>query len=208
MKSRGDSKGRLPINGDSTAVTRHGLRYPDERLVFEEGPELMSFAAKVDLWFLALFYGFGVFMLVGSPLIRKKRRGAAASGLLFVLGLLFIAIGWRATAVRYLITEDGYLDAAGWPLNGRIAHVSEIRSIASSHDPRASHAASLDRLRIDYGERGVIFVAVEDEAGFLEALSMKDANLTPSPSGLIRRPSANRVDTDASHPKSSLPIAR
>jgi len=169
----------------------------------------MSFAAKVDLWFLALFYGLGMMMVVAAPLIWKRRHGPGQAVLLMAIGLLFIGVGWRASVVEYLITPEGFLDATGWPLNGRIAHVSEIQSVEPSNDPRASHAASLDRLRVDYlrggslsggneeGEvalAGLIFIAVEEEETFLDALAEKDAGLIRTATGLRRLPGGRALD--------------
>ncbi len=158
----------------------------------------MIFEAKVDLWFLVLFYGLGIGMIVAAPLIRNRPRGLAAAGLLVVLGILFVGVGWRASVVEYVITDDGYLDATGWPLNGRIAHASEILAVEPSNDPSSSHAASLDRLRIDYeltsprrvGKRhatlGLIFIAVEEELEFLDALASKDPHLVRTATGIRR----------------------
>jgi len=174
----------------------------------------MSFAAKVDSWFLVLFYGFGIAMVIGAHLLRKRRHGPWQVVLLTAIGLLFIGVGWRASSVNYLITADGFLDATGWPLNGRIAHVSEIQSVEPSNDPRASHAASLDRLRIDYLGResedggaartGLLFIAVEEEAAFLDALAEKDAELIRTSAGLRRLPKARALGIGG-HPRMQRP---
>ncbi len=146
----------------------------------------MEFAAKVDLWFLLLFYGLGGLMVFAAPWVRRQPRGATGSALLLVIGVLFVAVGWRASAVRYVITEGGYLDATGWPMGGRITHASEIHRVEPSRDPRASHAASLDRLRIDHGRGGLIFIAVRDPSGFLDALAAQDPALERTASGIRR----------------------
>ena len=151
----------------------------------------MEFAAKVDTWFLALFGGLGLLMLLGAPLFHRKIGKAPAAVLLAVIGVLFIGVAWRASAVSFLLTPDGHLDVLGWPHAGRIAPVGEIHSVVFSNDPRASLAASLDRLRIDYGEHGLIFIAVEDEDGFLAALSAMDPGLVRTQDGL-RRGTARR----------------
>lgn len=146
----------------------------------------MVFPAKVDLWFLALFYGLGVLMILAAPMVRHKPRGGASAALLFVIGALFVGIGWCTSSVIYVITDDGHLDAKGWPLGGRITHASAIHRVEESHDLRASHAASIDRLRIDHGHGGLIFIAVRDKAAFLDALAEQDAGLIRTPTGIRR----------------------
>ena len=146
----------------------------------------VEFAAKVDLWFLLLFYGLGGLMVLGAPALRHRPRGIAGSLVLIAVGWLFIGVAWRASSVRYVITEDGYLEATGWPFDGRITALGAIHRVEPSRDPRASHAASLDRLRIDYGEGGLIFIAVRDETGFLDALARGDSNLERTARGIRR----------------------
>ena len=144
------------------------------------------FPAKVDLWFLGLFYGFGVLMIGIVPFIWRQPRGRVAGSLLVFFGILFVGIAWRVSEVNYVITEDGYLDATGWPLDGRITSLSAITRIEPSNDARASHAASLDRLRIDHGRGGLIFIAVHDKADFLDTLAAKEPGLVRTETGLRR----------------------
>ena len=170
----------------------------------------MIFAAKVDLWFLALFYGLGIAMVIAAPLLGKTPHRPGQAVLLMAIGLLFIGVGWRASVVEYQISAEGFLDATGWPLNGRITHVSEIQSVEPSNDLRASHAASLDRLRVDYLIRGneegetaraaPILIAVEEEEAFLDALAEKDAGLVRTATGL-RRLSSGRAPDLGGHPR-------
>lgn len=147
----------------------------------------MVFDAKVDLWFLALFYGFGVLMIIGAPFMWRQDRGRLGAFLLSVIGVLFVCVAWRASAVSFVITDGEYLDAKGWPFDGRIAALRSIRLIEPSSDPRASHAASLDRLRVDYGRDGLIFIAVEEEERFLDALAEADPGLERTATGLRRQ---------------------
>ncbi|NNL84679.1 MAG: hypothetical protein HKP27_03455 [Myxococcales bacterium] len=153
----------------------------------------MEFPAKVDLWFLAVFYGGGAAMLLTAPLVWKKtrgtrlKRGALGASLQAVIGVLFVAVAWQASAVRYVLSADGYLDAhGGWPLSGRIASIASITRVEPSRDGRASHAASLDRLRIDYGRSRVVFIAVHDKPGFLDALAARDPDLLRTETGIRR----------------------
>ena len=146
----------------------------------------MIFPAKVDLWFLALFYGLGALMILCAPFIRKQARSGVTAIVLLVCGLLFLGVGWRASAVEYVLTQDGHLDATGWPFDGRITSLDAIRRIEPSNDPRASHAASLDRLRIDHGNGQTIFIAVHDKAAFLDAVAERSAVLRRTARGVER----------------------
>jgi len=149
----------------------------------------MEFAAKVDLWFLALFYGSGVLMIGLAPFVRA--RGAWAAALLAACGVLFVFVGWSVDRMVIVVTPDGHLDARGWPWGGRITHVDRIRSIEPSNDPRASLAASLDRLRVEYGgpnprDGGLIFIAVHDEQGFLDTVAAASGRLERTRTGVAR----------------------
>ena len=152
----------------------------------------MVFPAKVDFWFLALFYGCGIAMLLAGPFLARVPRGRITAALLVVIGLLFVGVGWRTSTVEYVITEDGHLDATGWPFDGRITRLDAVHRIEPSNDPRASHAASLDRLRIDHGEGGVIFIAVHDQAAFLDAAVAADPGLERTPEGARRTQTSTR----------------
>ena len=147
----------------------------------------MSFQSKVDLWFLAAFTVSGVGMLLGSLVAFRHPRGRLGGAALAAGGLIFLATIWRISAVQYAITEDGHLDSLGWPFDGRVTSLSQIHRIAESRDPRGSRAASLDRLRIDYGDGGLTFIAVEDEAAFLDAIASREPALQRTPTGLQRR---------------------
>ena len=149
-------------------------------------PAAMTFEAKVDLWFLAVFYGAGVAMLASALFFGRKLRRRIDAPILFVIGALFVGVGWRTSAVQYVLTTDGFLDSTGWPFDGRITPIRSIRSVEPSRDGRASHAASFDRLRIDYGRHGVIFIAVHDKARFLDALAAQDTGLERTATGVRR----------------------
>ncbi len=146
----------------------------------------MEFPAKVDWWFQLLFYGLGILMLLGAPLLIRV-KGALGTIILAVVGVLFVAIGWQTNSVTYVITEDAHLVAkGGYPLNGYIADLRTVQRIEPSDDPRSSHAASLDRLRIDYGCGGLIFIAVHDKPAFLDAVVKAEPTLKRTATGVIR----------------------
>lgn len=132
-------------------------------------------------------------MLVAAPLVWRAKQGSRlkhgpfAASVQATVGLLFVAVAWQASSVRYVLSADGYLDAhGGWPLSGRITPIGSITRVEPSRDSRASHAASLDRLRIDYGRSRVVFIAVQDKPGFLEALVARDPALQHTETGLHR----------------------
>lgn len=129
----------------------------------------VEFAAKVDGWFLAIFFGSGVGMLLMGAVMRSK--GRLGRGILGVLGVLFVGIGFYVQSERYVLAASGELWAHNWLGAAFLGHVDQIRAITPSNDSRASRAASLDRLRIDWRNGNVVFIAVEDEDGFLDAVA-------------------------------------
>jgi len=150
------------------------------------GVAALIFPAKVDLWFYALFYGGGALMLGLAHYLWKRTRGRLGAITVAACGLLFLMVAWRVGAMTLELTDDGFLDVRGWPFAGRITHVGKIQRVEPSRDPRSSLAASLDRLRIDYGQAGVVFIAVPNQAVFLDALSRHDSGLVRRGRGLRR----------------------
>lgn len=152
-----------------------------------------EFPAKVDLWFSAVFYGGGLAMILTVPWILQKtggwalKRGRLGASIQAVVGILFIAVAWQASSVTYVLTDDGFLTArGGWPMSGRLMSIEEIWAVEPSRDSRGSHAASLDRLRIDYGEYRVVFIAVHDQPAFLDALVARHPGLSRTETGVKR----------------------
>lgn len=161
----------------------------------------MEFAAKVDLWFLLLFYGSGLLMIGMALFLPMPQRFARI--LLVPLGIVFMGVAYTADRMVIVITPDGYLDSRGWPYTGRITPIDQIRRVEPSNDPRSSLAASLDRLRVDYGHGGLIFIAVEDESGFLDALAKASDQLQRTPDGVQRVSAAAESPGSRSGPRTS-----
>ena len=69
---------------------------------------------------------------------------------------------------RYIITDNQLVVRSG-PFKWRIT-ISEISAITPSHDPIASPAWSLNRLRIDYGRKKSLLISPRDRDGFLRQI--------------------------------------
>ena len=142
----------------------------------------MEFAAKVDIWFLLSFYVGALFMFAGALI-----RGGVSSCmrvLLLVLAILFVCVGVFVDNRAYIVsgTELHEKDLFGTRPFGDLNRVMSVRP---SNNPRASKAASLDRLRVEGDDGSVVFIAVEDKPAFLRALA-ESSRLVPDGDGLVR----------------------
>lgn len=144
----------------------------------------VEFAAKVDLWFLAVFYGAGLLMLASAAL--RKNQPAFVRFILVPLGLMFCAVAFLANNEVYVVTSAGDLIARGSWQDGRLGHADQIRQVTRSSNPRASRAASLDRLEIQWQGGGVVYIAVHDRNGFLDALAAASPGLVRHGDALLR----------------------
>ncbi|MDH3202082.1 MAG: PH domain-containing protein [Myxococcales bacterium] len=144
----------------------------------------MEFAAKVDTWFLLSFYGGALFMFAGALL----RRGVPGfmKVLLLVLAILFVCVGVFVDNRAYIVagTELHEKDLFG---SRPFRDLNRVTSVRPSNNPRASKAASLDRLRVEGDDGSVVFIAVEDKPAFLKALA-ENSRLVPDGDGLVRGP--------------------
>jgi hypothetical protein len=58
----------------------------------------MSFAANVDSWFLVLFHGFCIALVIGAPLLRKRRHGPWQVVSLTAIGVVFVDLAGEPRA--------------------------------------------------------------------------------------------------------------
>ncbi len=123
-------------------------------------------------------------MLVGA-LIRRPVPSVLRV-LLLVLAIVFVGVAVFVDNRAYIVTgtELYEKDLFGTRPFRELNHLTSIRP---SNDPRASKAASLDRLRVEDDDGGVVFIAVEDKSAFLRALA-ESSRLVPDGDGLVRGP--------------------
>ncbi|MDH3655282.1 MAG: PH domain-containing protein [Myxococcales bacterium] len=146
--------------------------------------ESMEFAAKVDNWFLLSFYGGALFMFAGALLRSGVSRFMRV--LLLVLAMLFVGVGVFLDNRAYIIvgTELHEKDLFGTRL---FRDLNRVTSVRPSDNPRASKAASLDRLRVEADDRSVVYIAVEEKSAFLRALA-ESSRLVIDGDGLVQGP--------------------
>ena len=82
---------------------------------------------------------------------------------------------WVLAATDYTLTDTDLRVRSG-PFRWRVP-LHEIRSIAPTHNPLSSPALSLDRLRIEHGERKWLMISPRDKDGFLRELESRRAAL-------------------------------
>ncbi|MDH3622758.1 MAG: PH domain-containing protein [Myxococcales bacterium] len=144
----------------------------------------MEFAAKVDTWFLLSFYGGALFMFIGALL---RRSGSSfLRVLLLVLAFVFVCVAVFVDNRAYIVDGAALYekDLFGVRPFRDLDHVTSVRP---SNNPRASKAASLDRLRVEGDDGSVVFIAVEDKPAFLRALA-ENSRLLPDGDGLVQGP--------------------
>lgn len=144
----------------------------------------MEFTAKVDTWFLLAFYGGALFMIAGA--LMRREVPTFMRVLLLVLALVFVGVGVFVDNRAYIVdgAELYEKDLFG---TRPFRNLNRITSVRPSDNPRASKAASLDRLRVEGDDGSVVFIAVEDKPGFLKALA-ESSQLVPDGGGLVRGP--------------------
>jgi Bacterial PH domain len=142
------------------------------------------FRSKIDWWLILLVVG-----VPSLPRAIEWVRGPTTIPpvsfwiLMFVLALVVIAL----VPIRYVIegrTVSVQCGMLGWEYVA--FSVEEVQSVRSTHNPLASPALSLDRLRIELGFRGNILISPQDKAGFLSALEVLDPDLRHLDGSLVR----------------------
>ena len=130
------------------------------------------YKSKVD-WWIALI----LIIAVVASLFAGLYAG------LYALGAYTPNAAWNALLIggpgvvipllavftlRYTIDGNQLIVRSG-PLKWRIP-ISEISAITPTHDPIASPAMSLARLRIEYGNKKSVLISPRDKEGFLRQI--------------------------------------
>ena len=126
------------------------------------------YKSKLDWWIaLAFAIAFFVSLFAGLYALGAYTPNAVWDALLIggpgvVLPPLFLF------TLRYTIDGKRLIVRSG-PFRWRIA-ISEITAISATHDPISSPALSINRLRIEYGNKKSLLVSPRDRAAFLRQI--------------------------------------
>ena len=127
----------------------------------------MTFHSKVDRWLRVVLFGAAI-----PPLVAVVAIAVTDSLLhgLMVSPMLLLAVGlpiWLLRTTTYTFDADILLVRSG-PFSWRVP-IRDIRRVTPTRNPLSSPAFSLDRLRIEYGNRALM-ISPDDKEGFLEEL--------------------------------------
>lgn len=139
------------------------------------------YPSKIDVWIAVLLALGPVVSTMGGVVVGMPLVGPAFFALLYG-GLVF--------PMRYGITDRELVIRFGL-LRKRIA-LAEIREVVPTRNPRSSHALSLDRLNIRFGDGRFrwIMISPRDQDGFLRELATA-AHLRRDGDRLVRTPPAH-----------------
>lgn len=138
----------------------------------------MIFNSKVDLW-IALVIG-GGFVLCAYSAIDQARM--TRSWLSVLPAALFAGVLLLFLPTKYVLGEEQLTVRSGL-MHWEIPYAA-IETVTPTHNPLASPALSLDRLRIDY-KGGAVMISPKDKEDFLAELA-KHAGLARSGARLKR----------------------
>jgi hypothetical protein len=131
--------------------------------------DTVTFRSKVDWWLAAvlLFAAFASFVAVAFVAVVESPLLALA-----ISPLLLLSVGlpvWLLCATEYRIGSSELHVRCG-PFAWRVP-LRDIRSVTPTHNPLSSPALSLDRLRIDYGQKkSSIMISPTDKEAFVKEL--------------------------------------
>jgi membrane protein YdbS with pleckstrin-like domain len=144
----------------------------------------MSFRSKVDWWLVLL-----VLALPGWRIATEW----AQSGALQPPNALWVALSVLAIVVIALIPTKYVIEGRTISIQcGLMAWeftafpVEDVQSVRPTHNPLASPALSLDRLKVQLASRRSILISPKDKAGFLRAVAALDPRLRPEDHSLVR----------------------
>jgi hypothetical protein len=124
------------------------------------------YKSKIDWWLAAIL----VVAMVASLFAGLRTLSESPAWIAALVGgpgLLLPLVALLST--RYVIREDQLIVRSG-PFKWRIP-IAEISGITPTHDPIASPALSLDRLRIAYGHKKSLLISPHDRDGFLQQIA-------------------------------------
>lgn len=137
----------------------------------------MRFESKRDLWLLVLLRIMPLMLLLVIAdiwyLEHHDLRGPIAGAfILIVFEVFFFESVLRSTYYQI----DGHTLVIRSSVFSWRVPIGEIRSITPTRSALSSPALSLDRLRIEYGDKAIM-VSPEDPKRFIEALRAKNPSI-------------------------------
>jgi hypothetical protein len=139
---------------------------------------MTRFTTKVDLW-LGLLVGVSMLIGLGAVTLAAVQEGAWTVFAAFAV--VFLVIGAVCYPTDYTF-EDRHLIVRSGLIRYRIG-LEEIRWVRPSREAWSSPAWSLDRLKIQYGEKKWILISPKDREGFLNEIRAR-TRLRPHEGGL------------------------
>jgi hypothetical protein len=142
----------------------------------------MSFPSKIDWWLVVLVVAVPAWRIV----TQWSELGSPPAALWVTIAVIVI-VGAALVPVRYVIegrTISVQCGLIGWEFSA--FPIEDVQSIRPTHNPLASPALSLDRLKVELGIRNSILISPKDKAGFLRAVSALDPQLRPEGHMLVR----------------------
>jgi hypothetical protein len=131
----------------------------------------VTFTSKVDGWLLLALLGGVAVAFVGIL--------AAGRALPWPIALLILTLGcvlpvWLLVSTNYTLTENELVVRAG-PFKWRVPF-REVKAVTPTRSASSSPALSLDRLRIEYGNKQAIMVSPKNREKFLLELEARRAS--------------------------------
>ena len=138
----------------------------------------LVFAAKIDAWLLALIAGSTLVCLYAAwSALSEAGQGRWVTALVLLVSAALPA--WIVLSTSYTLGRTRLRVRCG-PFRWTIP-LAEIRDVRPTRNPLSSPAPSLDRLRIDYGQRRSVMISPRDKEGFLRELAARTANARRRP---------------------------
>ena len=138
----------------------------------------MRFESKRDLWIVMLMRVMPAFALaiIGSIWYGQRGdwRGPLAGAVIVLFAELFL-FEWILRSTYYEIEGDTLFVRSSF-ITWRVP-IREIRSVTPTRSPMSSPALSLDRLRIEYGQKSIL-VSPADRERFIAMLRSVNPAIT------------------------------
>ena len=132
------------------------------------------FESKRDLWLQLLTWGAALVCIIAlSPLLIAAN--VAGTLKLLIGGLLALSVGLIAwvNLGTYYVVDDATVSIRCGPFHWRVP-IDAIHRVVSTRAAWSSPALSLDRLRIEYGDRKWIMVSPVRREEFVQSLRLTD----------------------------------